>query len=163
MDLVARRRSRSLIVTAETGTAIDDGVERSVRIDTVDEGRASASRGGIATTQRRRSYVQLDIVELPDDRSQLHITERFVGASTAAARAVLVLDLVGRQADLAVVAGVAVPRDGVTTPADATERTESGALDAMFGALADPTRRLLVERLLTKGPATATLLAEPRR
>jgi DNA-binding transcriptional ArsR family regulator len=30
----------------------------------------------------------------------------------------------------------------------------------MFGALADPTRRQLVERLLTKGPATATLLAE---
>lgn len=35
-----------------------------------------------------------------------------------------------------------------------------GALDTLFGALADPTRRLLVERLLTKGPATATALAE---
>ena len=34
------------------------------------------------------------------------------------------------------------------------------ALDTLFGALADPTRRLLVERLLTKGPATATALAE---
>ena len=28
------------------------------------------------------SYVQLDIVELPDGRSQLHITERFVGADS---------------------------------------------------------------------------------
>ncbi|HEY0521719.1 MAG TPA: metalloregulator ArsR/SmtB family transcription factor [Ilumatobacteraceae bacterium] len=35
-----------------------------------------------------------------------------------------------------------------------------GALDTLFGALADPTRRMLVERLLTKGPATATALAE---
>jgi DNA-binding transcriptional ArsR family regulator len=39
-------------------------------------------------------------------------------------------------------------------------RTASGALDTLFGALSDPTRRLLVERLLTKGPATATVLAE---
>lgn len=38
--------------------------------------------------------------------------------------------------------------------------SEVGALDTLFGALADPTRRLLVERLLTKGPATATALAE---
>jgi DNA-binding transcriptional ArsR family regulator len=35
-----------------------------------------------------------------------------------------------------------------------------GALDSLFGALADPTRRLLVQRLLTQGPATATALAE---
>jgi DNA-binding transcriptional ArsR family regulator len=35
-----------------------------------------------------------------------------------------------------------------------------GALDSLFGALADPTRRMLVEQLLQKGPATATALAE---
>lgn len=35
------------------------------------------------------------------------------------------------------------------------------ALDTLFGALADPTRRLLLQRLLSKGPATATVLAEP--
>ena len=51
------------------------------------------------------------------------------------------------------VAGIALDRDGVT-------RTAPGALDTLFGALSDPTRRLLVERLLTKGPATATVLAE---
>ena len=50
---------------------------------------------------------------------------------------------------------------GKTAPgAGATSTSDSGALDKMFGALADPTRRLLVERLLTHGPTTATLLAE---
>jgi DNA-binding transcriptional ArsR family regulator len=44
--------------------------------------------------------------------------------------------------------------------ARSTATANSGALDTLFGALADPTRRLLVERLLTKGPATATVLAE---
>jgi len=38
--------------------------------------------------------------------------------------------------------------------------SDAGALDTLFGALADPTRRRLVEHLLTKGPATATALAE---
>jgi len=54
---------------------------------------------------------------------------------------------------LVVVAGVALDRDGVT-------RAASGTLDTLFGALSDPTRRMLVERLLTKGPSTATALAE---
>ena len=36
----------------------------------------------------------------------------------------------------------------------------AGALDRLFGALSDPTRRQLVERLLTDGPATAPRLAE---
>lgn len=63
--------------------------------------------------------------------------------------------------------GSAVVRDGVTrssspsaTNATKPVRSNSGALDGLFGALADPTRRMLVERLLTKGPATATTLAE---
>jgi DNA-binding transcriptional ArsR family regulator len=48
-----------------------------------------------------------------------------------------------------------------TKAAPQTTRTAGGgSLDALFGALADPTRRLLVERLLTRGPATATALAE---
>jgi len=40
--------------------------------------------------------------------------------------------------------------------------TESGApeLDGVFGALADPTRRSLYERLVTDGPDTATNLVE---
>lgn len=63
--------------------------------------------------------------------------------------------------------GSAVLRDGVTRSSNrsATNATQpvkstSGVLDTLFGALADPTRRMLVERLLTKGPATATTLAE---
>jgi len=35
------------------------------------------------------------------------------------------------------------------------------ALDLLFGALADPTRRQLLQRLLARGPATATTLSEP--
>jgi DNA-binding transcriptional ArsR family regulator len=49
----------------------------------------------------------------------------------------------------------------VTRRSPTTERAvDRGALDALFGSLADPTRRMLVERLLSKGPATATTLAE---
>ena len=42
----------------------------------------------------------------------------------------------------------------------AVRRAHGGALDTLFGALADPTRRMLVERLLLEGPTTATVLAE---
>jgi DNA-binding transcriptional ArsR family regulator len=49
----------------------------------------------------------------------------------------------------------------VTRPSpDVEVEADPGALDTLFGALADPTRRMLVERLLTKGPETATVLAE---
>jgi len=41
------------------------------------------------------------------------------------------------------------------------EAISAGALDELFGALADPTRRLLLQRLLSKGPASATTLAAP--
>ena len=71
--------------------------------------------------------------------------------------------------------GSAILRDGVTRPSTSAAKSpakpatnaaagvvgsSSGALDTLFGALADPTRRTLVERLLVKGPATATTLAE---
>ena len=36
---------------------------------------------------------------------------------------------------------------------------QSGVLDDLFGALADPTRRALLQRLLQHGPETATRLA----
>ena len=41
------------------------------------------------------------------------------------------------------------------------EPLAGNSLDTLFGALADPTRRLLLQRLLVSGPATATVLAEP--
>ena len=72
----------------------------------------------------------------------------------------------GRQDGVVVAVGIALHRDGVTRPASQPEaaKTEApadgGSLDALFGALSDPTRRMLVERLLKKGPTTATVLAE---
>ena len=38
-------------------------------------------------------------------------------------------------------------------------RSSSGVLDELFGALADPTRRSLMQRLIQNGPATATSLS----
>jgi DNA-binding transcriptional ArsR family regulator len=61
-----------------------------------------------------------------------------------------------------VAVGIALHRDGVTRAASQAADVEAGggSLDALFGALSDPTRRMLVERLLEKGPTTATVLAE---
>ena len=57
--------------------------------------------------------------------------------------------------------GIALHRDGVTSAASQPKvEADGGALDALFGALSDPTRRMLVERLLKRGPTTATVLAE---
>jgi DNA-binding transcriptional ArsR family regulator len=44
------------------------------------------------------------------------------------------------------------------------DRTIAGVseFDAVFGALSDPTRRELLEQLITAGPATATALAADR-
>lgn len=41
------------------------------------------------------------------------------------------------------------------------QAVDGDALDVLFGALADPTRRQLLQQLLAKGPATATSLAAP--
>jgi len=71
------------ITPAAKGTAIDDGVERTVQVDSVIAGRSVGfwwDRDDPASA----SYVQLDVVGLPDGRSQLHITERFVGATASA-------------------------------------------------------------------------------
>jgi DNA-binding transcriptional ArsR family regulator len=38
-------------------------------------------------------------------------------------------------------------------------RESGGALDELFGALSDPTRRSLMQRLVQSGPATATVLS----
>lgn len=67
-----------------TGSATSDGAERAVHVEAV------IDRCGINFSWWDRadpstaSYVQLDVVELPDGRSQLHVTERFLGATTNA-------------------------------------------------------------------------------
>jgi DNA-binding transcriptional ArsR family regulator len=40
--------------------------------------------------------------------------------------------------------------------------SDAGALDDLFGALADPTRRSLFRALVERGPQTATVLADDR-
>ena len=52
--------------------------------------------------------------------------------------------------------------DGVSIPALAAERDWplDGPLDALFGALADPTRRAIIVDLVHHGPRSATRLAD---
>lgn len=65
------------------GTATTDGVERSVRIESVVTGRGIGFSWWDRDDPSTASNVQLEIVELPHGRSHLDITERFVGATTA--------------------------------------------------------------------------------
>ncbi|HEY0521720.1 MAG TPA: hypothetical protein VGC84_19670 [Ilumatobacteraceae bacterium] len=73
------------VAPGSTGSAVEDGRTRSVRIDAI------AHRSGVAFSwwddddPLRGSFVDLTIVELPGGRSQLHITERFVGATESMA------------------------------------------------------------------------------
>jgi hypothetical protein len=73
------------IVTDAEGTAIDDGVERVVHIDSVIEGSGIRFSWWECDDPTSVSYVQFDIVELPAGRSHLHITERFLGSASTAA------------------------------------------------------------------------------
>jgi uncharacterized protein YndB with AHSA1/START domain len=66
------------------GTATEDGTVREVRIDTVVDGQAINFSWWDQGAPSTASYVQLQIVELPDGRSQLHIAEQLIGASATA-------------------------------------------------------------------------------
>ena len=67
------------------GTTVDDGVVRDVRIDTVDDRREISFSWWDRDDPASASYVQLAIVELPDHRSQLNITEQFIGSTSTRA------------------------------------------------------------------------------
>lgn len=69
------------IAPAADGTAINDGRLRAVRIDSVDSGRTVGFSWWDRDDPSSASYVRLDVIALPKGRSQLHITERFVGAT----------------------------------------------------------------------------------
>ena len=71
------------IAPAATGTAMADGIERAVRIESVVTGHGIGFTWWDRRDPSTASYVQLDIVELPRGRSHLDITERLVGATTA--------------------------------------------------------------------------------
>ena len=73
-----------VITPSANGTAIDDGVERTVQVDSVIAGRTVGFSWWDRDDPSSASYVQLDVVELPGGRSQLHITERFLGATASA-------------------------------------------------------------------------------
>ena len=72
------------IAPDRTGSATSDGVERAVHVEAV------IDRCGINFSWWDRadpstaSYVQLDVAELPEGRSQLRVTERFLGATATA-------------------------------------------------------------------------------
>jgi hypothetical protein len=79
-----------------TGIATVDETERAVRIHSVVEGRRVTfswwDRGEddrTRTDESSMSYVQLDIVELPDGRSRLNVSEQLGTASTTTASASL--------------------------------------------------------------------------
>jgi uncharacterized protein YndB with AHSA1/START domain len=71
------------ITPDSAGTAVEDGVVRDVRIDSVSDGRSVNFSWWDRDDPTSGSFVQLAIVELPNGRSQLNITERFVGATAA--------------------------------------------------------------------------------
>jgi DNA-binding transcriptional ArsR family regulator len=52
-----------------------------------------------------------------------------------------------------------VPRVSAAAVTSARQSASEDVLDSMFGALADPTRRRLLFRLVGDGPASATVLA----
>lgn len=65
------------------GMAMQDGTERAVHIETVDEGRRVSFSWWDPDDPSSASFVRLDIVELPSGGSQLHLSERFLGATAS--------------------------------------------------------------------------------
>jgi uncharacterized protein YndB with AHSA1/START domain len=74
-----------VVAPGAIGTAIEDGVVRDVRIDSISDGRGVNFSWWDRDDPTSGSFVQLAIVELPNGRSQLNITERFVGATAMSA------------------------------------------------------------------------------
>ncbi len=68
-----------------TGTAIEDGVVREIRIDSVYDGRHIDFTWWDRDDPSSASFVHLEIVELPDNRSQLQICEQFIGVASTTA------------------------------------------------------------------------------
>jgi hypothetical protein len=74
-----------VVAPGSIGTAIEDGVVRDVRIDSISDRRGINFSWWDHNDPSSGSFVQLAIVELPNGRSQLNITERFVGATAMSA------------------------------------------------------------------------------
>jgi uncharacterized protein YndB with AHSA1/START domain len=74
-----------LVIRPGSEGTVDDGVVREVRIDTITERSSITFSWWDRDDPSCGSFVELAIVELPDGRSQLHITEQFVGEASAIA------------------------------------------------------------------------------
>lgn len=75
-----------IVVAPDTiGTTIDDGVVREIRVDSVSDGRRVGFTWWDRDDSSSASFVHLEIVELPDNRSQLHVSERFIGVTSTTA------------------------------------------------------------------------------
>ena len=66
------------------GVTVQDGSHRIVHVETVAEGRQVTFSWWDRDDPSSASFVRLDIVELPSGGSQLHISERFLGATASA-------------------------------------------------------------------------------
>jgi hypothetical protein len=73
-----------VVLPGAIGTAVEDGVVRDVRIDSMADGRSVEFSWWDRDDPTSGSFVQLAIVELPDGRSRLNITERFGAMSMSA-------------------------------------------------------------------------------
>jgi hypothetical protein len=73
-----------VVVAADaSGTAIDDGIVREVRINAIIDSALVEFTWWDRDDPMSTSIVHLEIVELPEGRSQLRITEQFAGSSAA--------------------------------------------------------------------------------
>ena len=70
-----------------SGTATTDELERTVHIDSVVDGRSIGFSWWEGGDRSSASYVQLDVIELPHGRSQLHVGERLLAPPTASIQA----------------------------------------------------------------------------
>ncbi|HSB87457.1 MAG TPA: SRPBCC family protein [Ilumatobacteraceae bacterium] len=70
------------VAPGEEGSALDDGRQRTVRVDSIIDRRQVSFSWWDRDDPGSASRVQLEIVGLPSGGSRLEITERFVGAAT---------------------------------------------------------------------------------
>lgn len=72
-----------VVAARAAGTTTEDGAVRGVRVDSVTDRTRVEFTWWERDDPTSGSFVQLEIVELPEGRSQLRITEQLVGAGSA--------------------------------------------------------------------------------
>ncbi len=82
-----------VVIPGSDGVATQDGARRAVHVQTVEKGRGVTFSWWDGDDPAAASFVRLDIVELPSGGSQLHISERFLGASASVAMSSTQMDI----------------------------------------------------------------------